>query len=154
MLQAEWMRVCDEQPMPRIDTSRYQLDAPPQAKQADPVAWRRAVENAEAQLEHQANRLTNLELLQKHGANLWLAHLNALSGASAGLAAVHTDLAGQIEAVNRKRKAEQIEVGPHLTRLETEWVGAVKKNLEIEGHCMRLETECAALQKRLSTENK
>ena len=56
MLQAEWMRVCDEQPMPRIDTSRYQLDAPPQAKQADPVAWRRAVENAEAQLEHQANR--------------------------------------------------------------------------------------------------
>ena len=26
MLQAEWMRVCDEQPMPRIDTSRYQLD--------------------------------------------------------------------------------------------------------------------------------
>ena len=50
--------------------------------------------------------------------------------------------------------ARQIEVGPHLTRLETEWVGAVKKNLEIEGHCMRLETECAALQKRLSTEGK
>ena len=58
MLQAEWMRVCDQQPMPRIDTSRYQLEAPPSAKQADPVAWRRAVENAEAQLEHQANRCT------------------------------------------------------------------------------------------------
>ena len=56
MLQAEWMRVCDQQPMSRIDTSRYQLDPPPVAKQADPLAWRRAVENAEAQLEHQGTR--------------------------------------------------------------------------------------------------
>ena len=46
--------------------------------------------------------------------------------------------------------AKQVEVGPHLTRLETEWVGAVKKNLEIEGHCMRLENECAALQKQVA----
>ena len=56
MLQAEWMRVCDRQPMPRLDVSRYQLEPPPAAKQADPVAWRRAVENAEAMLEHQATR--------------------------------------------------------------------------------------------------
>ena len=61
---------------------------------------------------------------------------------------MQSDLASQVEAVNRKRKAEQVDVGPHLTRLESEWVGAVKKNLEIEGHCMRLENECAALQKR------
>ena len=117
-------------------------------------------------------RLNNLELLQKHGANLWLAHINSLTAASAGcvahphassypmkraltvasrfsrLASVQSDLASQVEAVNRKRKAEQVDVGPHLTRLESEWVGAVKKNLEIEGHCMRLENECAALQKR------
>ena len=66
------------------------------------------------------------------------------------LAAVQSDLATQVEAVNRKRKAEQVEVGPHLTRLESEWVGAVKKNLEIEGHCMRMENECAALQKRVA----
>lgn len=212
MLQAEWMRICDQQPMSRIDTSRYALDAPPVAKQADPQAWRRAVENAEAQHEHQNTRsvpaacstalrcappppalcsiawpahpprppsprttfgrLNNLELLQKHGANLWLAHINSLTAASAGcvahphassypmkraltvasrfsrLASVQSDLASQVEAVNRKRKAEQVDVGPHLTRLESEWVGAVKKNLEIEGHCMRLENECAALQKR------
>ena len=62
---------------------------------------------------------------------------------------MQSDLASQVEAVNRKRKAEQVDVGPHLTRLESEWVGAVKKNLEIEGQCMRLENECAALQQRL-----
>lgn len=42
-----------------------------------------------------------------------------------------------------------MEVGPHLARLESEWVGAVKKNLEIDGQCMRLESECAALEQRL-----
>ena len=56
LLQAEWMRVCDGQRMPSIDTSRYALEGPSQAKQADPTAWRRAVENAEAQLEHQGTR--------------------------------------------------------------------------------------------------
>jgi pre-mRNA-splicing factor SPF27 len=56
LLQAEWMRICDQQPMSRIDTSRYALDPPPVAKQADPQAWRRAVENAEAQHEHQNTR--------------------------------------------------------------------------------------------------
>ena len=56
MLQAEWMRVCDQQSMSRIDITRYALEPPPIAKQADPQAWRRAVENAEAQLEHQATR--------------------------------------------------------------------------------------------------
>ena len=66
------------------------------------------------------------------------------------LASVQSDLASQVEAVNRKRKVDQMDVGPHLTRLESEWVGAVKKNLEIEGHCMRMENECAALQKRLA----
>ena len=116
LLQAEWMRICDQQPMSRIDTSRYALDAPPAAKQADPQAWRRAVENAEAQHEHQNTRsvpaacstalccapppplpsavppglrippppsprttfgrLNNLELLQKHGANLWTSNQN------------------------------------------------------------------------------
>ena len=37
-----------------------------------------------------------------------------------------------------------MEVGPHLARLESEWVGAVKKNLEIDGQCMRLESECVS----------
>ena len=48
-----------------------------------------------------------------------------------------------------RRPLPQMEVGPHLARLESEWVGAVKKNLEIDGQCMRLESECAALEQRL-----
>jgi len=42
--------VCDEQPMPKMDTSRYALDPPPPGMQGDSEAWRRAVQNAQAQL--------------------------------------------------------------------------------------------------------
>ena len=56
MLHVEWLRVCDEQPMPRLDTSRYQLEAPPRSMQTDLAAWQASVDNAHSQLEHQANR--------------------------------------------------------------------------------------------------
>ena len=146
LLQAEWMRVCERQPMPKMDTSRYQLDPPPLEQQADPAAWQRAVENAQAQLEHQTTRIGNLELLQQHGAHLWRAHLNTLDAASGHLSRADGDLASQIESVNRKRKAEQLAAGPRLVGLEAEWVGAVKKNLEIEASCLRLEAECGELR--------
>ena len=56
MLQQEWMRVCDQQPMAKFDTSRYQMDPPPEHLRDDEAAWKTAVENAQAQLEHQATR--------------------------------------------------------------------------------------------------
>ena len=51
-----------------------------------------------------------------------------------------------MEAINRKRKADQLAAGPQLMQLEAEWVGSVKKNLEIEAQCLKLETECAMLR--------
>ena len=146
LLHAEWLRVCDGQPMSKLDTSRYQLDPPPVHMQKDPAAWQRAVNNAQAQLEHQATRLQNLELLQQHGANLWRAHLNSLDAASVTLQHAQQELASRVEAVNRKRKAQQLQAAPRLQALEAEWVGAVKKNLEIEAACLKLEAECAALR--------
>ena len=146
MLQAEWIRVCSEAPMPKIDTSRYQLDPPPPGLTKDPAAWQRAIENAQAQLENQGTRLGNLELLNQHGAKLWLASLNQTEAASKALAREDAALAASIEAINRKRKADQLGAAPHLARLEAEWVGGVKKNLEIEAQILKLEAECASLR--------
>jgi len=146
LLEVEWMRVCDGQSMPKIDTSRYALDPPPPGQQTDPDAWRLAVQNAQSQLEHQGTRLGNLELLQQHGAQLWRAHLDVLDKASASFARASEDLNGRVETLNRKRKAEQLAAGPRLAELEAEWVGGVKKNLEIESQCLKLEAECAALR--------
>lgn len=149
LLQAEWMRVCEQQPMSKMDTSRYQLDPPPAARQMEPKAWQRAVDNAQAQLEHQSNRLVNLELLQKHGANLWRLNLQGLEAASARLEREQSAVGAEIEALNRKRKADQTEVGPKLACLEAEWVAAVKKNMQIEAATQRLEAENAAARRAL-----
>jgi len=139
MLQAEWMRVCDQQPMPKMDTSRYQVEPPPAELLKDEEAWHRATDNAKAQYEHQTTRIANLELLQQYGAPLWRAHLNVLEAASSQLTRAEAELTEEIELVNRKRKAAQLAVGPRLMQMEAEWVSSVKKNLEIEAECLRLE---------------
>lgn len=146
MLQAEWMRVCDGKPMPKLDTQRYQLDPPPVSQQNDPDAWKRAIDNAKAQLENQSTRLGNLELLQQHGSKLWAAHLNQLEATAARLEREEQAVTEQIEALNRKRKAEQLKVGPVLAQMEDEWIRAIKKNVEIEAAC--LSKEAAKAQRR------
>ena len=42
--------------MEAMDVTRYQLDAPPPERKNDVNAWRRALDNAHSQLEHQYNR--------------------------------------------------------------------------------------------------
>ena len=144
MLQAEWMRVCDGQPMPKIDVSRYQLDPPPPSMQRDDAAWQRSIDNAKSQLEHQATRILNLELMQQHGSKLWLAHLSQLEMTAVHLERADRALGEEIEAVNRKRKAEQERVGPELQRLEEEWVRRIKKNIELESQILSLQASKAA----------
>lgn len=70
LLQQEYQRVKSKQPMPPIDShrfvqksekvqffkSRYTLSPPPLELQNDPAAWKAALDNAYAQLEHQQLR--------------------------------------------------------------------------------------------------
>ena len=145
LLQADWMRVCDGAPMSKIDTSRYQLEPPPSSAQNDAEAWQRAVDNAKAQLENQATRLVNLELLQQHGAQVWVAQCNSLEASATQLEKTEQEVTLQIEFLNRKRKADQLGAAQPLHAMEDEWVGLVKKNLEIEAQTLKLEAECAML---------
>ena len=59
-----------------------------------------------------------------------------------------------LQAVNRKRKADQLGAAPTLARLESEWVGGVKKNIEIEAQCLRLEAEVASLKDALEAKRR
>lgn len=149
LLQSEWMRVSEGAPMSKMDTSRYQLDAPPPSLQRDPAEWKRAVDNAKAQLENQATRLTNLELLQAHGAKLWVAQCASLEGSANLIEKTGAEMTSKIDALNRKRKAEQLQAAPALQSMQSEWVGLVKKNLEIESQTLVLEAECAALREKV-----
>ena len=47
---------------------------------------------------------------------------------------------------SQEARQEQTEAGPRLMRLEAEWVQGVKKNLEIESQCLRLEHEVFAMR--------
>ena len=91
----------------------------------------------------------NLELLQQHGAKKWIAQLDGLEAHSKQLEEEEKRLAAEIDAVNRKRKADQLAAAPVLAKLEADWVGLVKKNLEIEAACLtmegaaQVETSCA-----------
>lgn len=55
VLQAELTRVESHQPMPSLDTIRYQLPAPTSTPGTD-EEWQAALKNAHAQLEHQRIR--------------------------------------------------------------------------------------------------
>lgn len=55
MLQAEIARVEANEPIPPIDTTRYQLPGP-MTTPASEEDWQAAVKNAHAQLEHQRLR--------------------------------------------------------------------------------------------------
>jgi pre-mRNA-splicing factor SPF27 len=53
LLQAELKRVEDHEPLPPLDSSRYQLPAPIDVTDEE---WQKALDNAKAQLEHQRIR--------------------------------------------------------------------------------------------------
>lgn len=61
MLQAEMARVEAQQPIPPIDTSRYQLPGPTTTP-ATEEDWEAALKNAHAQLEHQRLRYVRSSL--------------------------------------------------------------------------------------------
>ena len=50
---------------------RYELPTPTAGKMTDVSAWMECVENSHAQLEHQALRILNLELMYENGSNAW-----------------------------------------------------------------------------------
>lgn len=134
--------------MPPLDMSRLQMDVPSHGRQNDPAAWQQAIHNAQSQLEHQTNRLDNLELLQQHGAGCWRAHLLHLEGMVASMQKEHDALQAQTSAVNKARKYEQLEAAKKLRAFENEWLEAVQKNRQIEAATARVDAELSELVKR------
>lgn len=111
--------------LPAPDAARLRLDPPAGAAAESLPAWRAAVDNARCQLEHQAARLANLELLGKHGGNAWLAHARALEACEKGAAADLAALDAQLHALHQTRKVQQEAAGAELAQLEGAWRAAV-----------------------------
>lgn len=147
LLASELKRVETHQPIPPLDTVRYQLPAPSENEQLEEL-WKKAVQNAKAQLEHQRIRQTNLSLLQTYGPNAWKIQNYMLEASVARLDKAIEQLKEKTSDINRERKSGQTLAGAQLTALETKWTELISNVLQIELANVALESEIAQLRKR------
>lgn len=133
-LQAELSRVTkpSNQPTESLDTTRYALPVPTEAD-ASVEDWTKALQNAQAQQEHQISRFvpytinlwrdtvlntlhcvrqTNLSLLQTYGPNAWRMHNYLLEADTVLLEKQTEQQKERITELNRERKNNQVRQVP------------------------------------------
>ncbi|XP_056016610.1 pre-mRNA-splicing factor SPF27-like isoform X1 [Ostrea edulis] len=135
-------------PMEMLSMKRYELPQPSAGKMTDISAWTECVDNSQAQLEHQALRILNLELMADNGSNAWKQYNSILVQMMENAQKHLQDLRKHIQEINWRRKSEQTEAGNKLKELEDSWVGLVSKNYEIERACVELEKEVTILDQK------
>ncbi|TPP64372.1 Pre-mRNA-splicing factor SPF27 [Fasciola gigantica] len=139
IMKAEFDRLSNRLPMELLSMKRYELPPPPAGKMTDVKAWQDAMENAEAQLEHQATRIKNLELMAQYGCNAWKQYNSVLEKDLQLHEKRLLEIRRRIQEINWRRKQEQTTAGKKLAELEETWVGLVGKNYEIEQAILELE---------------
>lgn len=147
LMSKEFERIQNRQPMEPLSMKRYELPPPPPSKISELSAWQDSVENSMAQLEHQAVRAMNLELMLEYGCETWKLYLDVLTSMLANAQSYLEEIKKDIQDINWQRKEKQTQAGDKLRMLETQWVVLVSKNYEIELVCARLEEEIAKLKK-------
>ena len=128
--------------------ARYELPTPPPGKMTDVQAWTECVENSEAQLEHQRTRIMNLDLMLDYGGESWKVYNEVLQDMLTKTQGQLGEAKKRIQEINWARKNQQSQVGERLKQLETNWVGLVSKNYEIEQAVLNMEQEYSILKQR------
>ncbi|XP_052819517.1 pre-mRNA-splicing factor SPF27-like [Mya arenaria] len=148
IMKTEFERLQSRLPMEMMSMKRYELPQPPPGKMTDVSSWTECVDNSQAQLEHQALRILNLELLQEYGSHSWKSYNETLVKLLESAQKQLAELKKKIQEINWQRKNEQSQAGGKLKDLENSWVGLVSKNYEIERACVEMEKEHAELEKQ------
>ncbi|KAL5292221.1 BCAS2 family protein [Megaselia abdita] len=150
MIKTEFERIQNHTPMESLSMKRYELPPPSAARLSDYSAWQEAVENSMAQLEHQATRVMNLELMLEYGCESWKAYLELFTALQAKAQNQLQEVKKMIQDINWQRKSTQTQVGEKLKELEAHWVMLVSKNYEIEQECDNLEKHIEELKSSAS----
>ncbi|KAM5161257.1 pre-mRNA-splicing factor SPF27 isoform 2-T2 [Callospermophilus lateralis] len=127
IMRNEFERLAARQPIELLSMKRYELPAPSSGQKNDITAWQECVNNSMAQLEHQAVRIENLELMSQHGCNAWKVY--------------NENLVHMIEHAQKE-----------LQKLS--WVSLVSKNYEIERTIVQLENEIFQIKQQNGEANK
>lgn len=151
LLKNELERIQNRIPMEGLAMKRYELPPPPPGKLSEVGAWNDSVTNSMAQLEHQAVRAINLELMMEYGCEAWKSNLEVLTSLQAKAQAQLQGLRKEIQEINWQRKSKQMQAGDKLRALEAHWVLLVSKNYEIEQACAKLEEDIYILKSQMPT---
>ncbi|XP_064630866.1 pre-mRNA-splicing factor SPF27-like [Lineus longissimus] len=151
IMKNELERIQARLPMDMLSMKRYELPQPPAGKMTDITAWTECVDNSQAQLEHQALRIANLELMTDFGINAWKLYNNLLVHMVEAAQKQLVEVRKRIQDINWKRKSEQTAAGTKLKLLEESWVGLVSKNYEIERAIADLEKDVFELHQKNKT---
>jgi len=147
LMKVEFERLAGRQPMETLSMKRYELPTPPPGKMTDIQAWLECVDNSSAQLEHQRTRILNLDMMLDYGAESWKQYNEVLQELLGRVQQQLAEVKKSIQEVNWARKNQQTMVGDRLKQLETNWVGLVSKNYEIEQAILVQEQEYSVLSR-------
>ena len=86
-------------------------------------------------------------MMLDYGAESWKQYNEVLQELLGRVQQQLAEVKKSIQEVNWARKNQQTMVGDRLKQLETNWVGLVSKNYEIEQAILVQEQECAVLSR-------
>lgn len=145
-MQQELERVDKGGEMAPLEIDRYSCEPPEPALASDPRAWKKAYENVCSQLEHQANRVVNLELAESFGAAAWQRHVEDLEQLKALVEGLAASKKREAEQINLKRKADQEKLAPEILRYEKQATEKVAKHQQLEIENAKLRKQIADLE--------
>merc|ERR1712151_732031 len=134
-------------PMAGVDVSRYNVEKPKELSAQDHGAWHKAAENIQMQLEYNRLRLTNLELLERWGAKAWVASSIMSRASERAIATQTATLRSNREAVNKKRKLDQVSCGNELRKLSRELEQYQQDNVSVISGLQEMEMEVQRLKR-------
>ena len=145
IMAAEFSRCDRDEDLAPLAIERYSC-APP--TEQDPEAWKSARTNVRAQLEHQANRVVNLELAESFSEHTWRRHVHDLGRLHAQVAALAEGKEREAEQINLKRKRDQAKLGPDIVRAERAVVERLERHRALEARVAALRKEEARRARR------